>query len=107
MVGEARGGAEAEAEDEAEGQAVKSAAVQRWSKVEASAPVAGDVPAVTASVPVAGQCPPITARVLDLLLLPAYENVDEPTCEELEKGLVSGGPIGVEGQERATPGRRR
>ena len=86
---------------------MKSAAVQRWSKVEVSAPVAGDAPAVTASVPLAGECPPTTARALNHLVLPGYENVPEPTCEEVEKGRASGGPIGAEGQERATPGRRR
>jgi hypothetical protein len=68
------------------------------SGVDVSAPVAGDAPAVSESVPLAGQCPPTTARALDHLVLPAYMNVAEPVCEELESGYVSGGPMGARGR---------
>ena len=43
-------------------------------------------------------------RVLEHLTIPAYENVPEPTCEELETGFTRGGRI--EGQQRASLGRR-
>ena len=87
---------------------MKSAAVQRWTRVEVSPPVAGDVPAVTGS-DLAGRASarqPL-ARALNHLVLPAAVNEDEPVCEELEAGYSSGGPMGPEGQERSSVGRRR
>ena len=76
---------------------MRSVAVQRWSKVEVAAPVAGDAPAVSESVPLAG-CPPVTTRLLNHLVVPAYSNVPEPVCEELEDDFDRGGRI--EGQQR-------
>lgn len=46
-----------------------------------------------------------TVRVLEHLSIPAYENVPELTCEELETGFTRGGRI--EGKQQATIGRRR
>lgn len=45
-----------------------------------------------------------TVRVLEHLTIPAYENVPEPVCEELESGFDRGGRI--EGKQRTSLGRR-
>lgn len=63
---------------------MKATAVQRWDGSEVSEPVEGEAPAVTPAVPVAGRCPPTTARELNHLAVPAYVNVYEPVCEDLE-----------------------
>jgi hypothetical protein len=47
-----------------------------------------------------------TARVLEHLTIPAYSNRREPVCEELQDGSAYGGPVGSEGQQRASLGRR-
>ena len=56
------------------------------------------------SVPLA-RCPTVTARVLAHLALPAFENVPEPVCEELEHGYLRGGPSGARGKGFGSRGR--
>lgn len=46
-------------------------------------------------------------RLLEHLAIPAYSNPREPSCEELQDGSAYGGPIGAQGKEQATVGRRR
>jgi hypothetical protein len=88
---------------------MRSVVVMRFNRVEVVQRIDGSVPAVTEPMPPSGPaCPPLSARWLNHLHLPAYLNVDEPTCEEAEAhSYHRPGPIGDVGSGPASVPRGR